>query len=100
MGHLTVDKFSRTTEDNVDEKSEMDRSAAGSDGDWPCVTGPVASLACDVRSYQGSFHYRNGDAMGAENYRTDLLELMQREKAPAEEQKARLPNQQLTGALR
>ena len=31
--------------------------------------------------------------IGHENYRTDLLELMQREKASAEEQKARLPNQ-------
>ena len=31
--------------------------------------------------------------IGHENYRTDLLQLMQREKVPAEEQKARLPNQ-------
>jgi glyoxylase-like metal-dependent hydrolase (beta-lactamase superfamily II) len=31
--------------------------------------------------------------IGHENYRTDLLELMKREKAPAEEQKARLPNE-------
>jgi glyoxylase-like metal-dependent hydrolase (beta-lactamase superfamily II) len=31
--------------------------------------------------------------IGHENYRTDLLELMQREKVPAQEQKARLPNE-------
>src|SRR5437870_13913279 len=73
------------TEDNVDEKSEMDRSAAGRDGDWPCVTGPVASLACDVRSYQGSFHYRNGDAMGAsQSARVSLRRCQERKRRGSE----------------
>jgi glyoxylase-like metal-dependent hydrolase (beta-lactamase superfamily II) len=50
----------------------------------------------------GTFHnnYSKGNAayadvwkIGHENYRADLLQLMQREKVPAEEQKARLPNE-------
>jgi glyoxylase-like metal-dependent hydrolase (beta-lactamase superfamily II) len=42
---------------------------------------------------KGNLAYADVWKIGHENYRTDLLELMQREKAPAEEQKARLPNQ-------
>src|SRR6266702_6762694 len=42
---------------------------------------------------KGNLAYADVWKIGHENYRTDLLELMQRDKAPAEEQKARLPNQ-------
>jgi glyoxylase-like metal-dependent hydrolase (beta-lactamase superfamily II) len=42
---------------------------------------------------KGNLAYADVWKIGHENYRTDLLALMQREKAPAEEQKARLPNQ-------
>src|SRR5437660_2833500 len=42
---------------------------------------------------KGNVAYADALRVGHENYRTDLLELMQREKVPAEEQKARLPNQ-------
>jgi glyoxylase-like metal-dependent hydrolase (beta-lactamase superfamily II) len=42
---------------------------------------------------KGNVAYADVLKIGHENYRTDLLELMQREKVPAEEQKARLPNQ-------
>ena len=42
---------------------------------------------------KGNVAYADAWKIGHENYRTDLLALMQREKAPAEEQKARLPNQ-------
>jgi glyoxylase-like metal-dependent hydrolase (beta-lactamase superfamily II) len=42
---------------------------------------------------KGNLAYADVWKIGHENYRTDLLDLMQREKAPAEEQKARLPNQ-------
>jgi glyoxylase-like metal-dependent hydrolase (beta-lactamase superfamily II) len=42
---------------------------------------------------KGNLAYADLWKIGHENYRADLLDLMQREKAPAEEQKARLPNQ-------
>jgi len=42
---------------------------------------------------KGNVAYADVLKIGHENYRTDLVELMQREKVPAEEQKARLPNQ-------
>jgi glyoxylase-like metal-dependent hydrolase (beta-lactamase superfamily II) len=42
---------------------------------------------------KGNLAYPDVWKIGHENYRTDLLELMQREKVPAEEEKARLPNQ-------
>jgi glyoxylase-like metal-dependent hydrolase (beta-lactamase superfamily II) len=42
---------------------------------------------------KGNVAYADVLKIGHENYRTDLLELMQREKAPAGEQQARLPNQ-------
>jgi glyoxylase-like metal-dependent hydrolase (beta-lactamase superfamily II) len=42
---------------------------------------------------KGNVGYADVLKIGHENYRTDLLELMQREKVSAEEQKARLPNQ-------
>jgi glyoxylase-like metal-dependent hydrolase (beta-lactamase superfamily II) len=42
---------------------------------------------------KGNLAYADVWKIGHENYRTDLLQLMQREKAPAEEQKARLPNE-------
>jgi glyoxylase-like metal-dependent hydrolase (beta-lactamase superfamily II) len=42
---------------------------------------------------KGNVAYADVLKIGHENYRTDLLELMQREKVSAEEQKARLPNQ-------
>src|ERR1700704_2464769 len=42
---------------------------------------------------KGNIAYADVLKIGHENYRTDLLELMQREKVSAEEQKARLPNQ-------
>ena len=42
---------------------------------------------------KGNLAYADVWKIGHENYRADLLDLMQREKAPAEEQKARLPNQ-------
>lgn len=42
---------------------------------------------------KGNVAYADVWKIGHENYNTDLLELMQREKVPAEEQKARLPNQ-------
>jgi glyoxylase-like metal-dependent hydrolase (beta-lactamase superfamily II) len=42
---------------------------------------------------KGNIAYADVLKIGHENYRTDLVELMQREKVPAEEQKARLPNQ-------
>ncbi len=41
----------------------------------------------------GNLAYADVWKIGHENYRTDLLALMQREKVSAEEQKARLPNQ-------
>jgi glyoxylase-like metal-dependent hydrolase (beta-lactamase superfamily II) len=42
---------------------------------------------------KGNVAYADVLKIGHEHYRTDLLELMQREKVPAEEQQARLPNQ-------
>jgi glyoxylase-like metal-dependent hydrolase (beta-lactamase superfamily II) len=42
---------------------------------------------------KGNVAYADVWKIGHENYRTDLLQLMQREKVPAEEQKARLPNE-------
>jgi len=42
---------------------------------------------------KGNQAYPDVWKIGHENYRTDLLDLMQREKVTAEEQKARLPNQ-------
>jgi len=42
---------------------------------------------------KGNIAYADVLKIGHENYRTDLMDLMQREKAPADEQKARLPNQ-------
>ncbi|HEY7300119.1 MAG TPA: MBL fold metallo-hydrolase [Xanthobacteraceae bacterium] len=42
---------------------------------------------------KGNVAYADVWKIGHENYRTDLLALMQREKVSAEEQKARLPNQ-------
>jgi len=42
---------------------------------------------------KGNLAYADVWKIGHENYRTDLFELMQREKVSAEEQKARLPNQ-------
>jgi len=42
---------------------------------------------------KGNVAYADVLKIGHENYRTDLLELMQREKVPAGEQQARLPNQ-------
>jgi glyoxylase-like metal-dependent hydrolase (beta-lactamase superfamily II) len=42
---------------------------------------------------KGNLAFADVWKIGHENYRTDLLDLMQREKVPAEEQKARLPNQ-------
>ena len=42
---------------------------------------------------KGNVAYADVLKIGHENYRTDLLELMQREKVSAEEQTARLPNQ-------
>ena len=44
---------------------------------------------------KGNVAYADVLKIGHENYRTDLLELMQREKVSAEEQRARLPNQTL-----
>jgi glyoxylase-like metal-dependent hydrolase (beta-lactamase superfamily II) len=42
---------------------------------------------------KGNVAYSDVTRIGHENYMTDLRALMQREKVPAEEQKARLPNQ-------
>jgi glyoxylase-like metal-dependent hydrolase (beta-lactamase superfamily II) len=42
---------------------------------------------------KGNVAYADVLKIGHEHYRTDLLELMQREKVPAEEQQARRPNQ-------
>jgi glyoxylase-like metal-dependent hydrolase (beta-lactamase superfamily II) len=42
---------------------------------------------------KGNVAYADVLKVGHENYRTDLLELMQRDNVSAEEQKARLPNQ-------
>src|SRR5262249_918369 len=42
---------------------------------------------------KGNLAYADVWKIGHENYRADLLDLMQREKTPAEEQKSRLPNQ-------
>src|SRR2546428_4535629 len=42
---------------------------------------------------KGNVAYADVLKVGHENYRTDLLALMQRQKVPAEEQTARLPNQ-------
>jgi glyoxylase-like metal-dependent hydrolase (beta-lactamase superfamily II) len=42
---------------------------------------------------KGNVAYKDVLKIGTENYRTDLLALMQRQKVPAEEQAARLPNQ-------
>ena len=42
---------------------------------------------------KGNVAYADVWKIGQENYRTDLLALMQRQKVSAEEQKARLPNQ-------
>jgi glyoxylase-like metal-dependent hydrolase (beta-lactamase superfamily II) len=42
---------------------------------------------------KGNQAYADVWKIAHENYRTDLLDLMQRERVPAEEQKARLPNQ-------
>jgi glyoxylase-like metal-dependent hydrolase (beta-lactamase superfamily II) len=42
---------------------------------------------------KGNIAYADVWKIGHENYRTDLLGLMQRENVPAEEQKARLPNE-------
>ncbi len=47
------------------------------------------------KAIEDTIHLAYADVwkIGHENYRSDLLELMQREKVSAEEQKARLPNQ-------
>ena len=42
---------------------------------------------------KGNMAYADVWKIGHENYRTDLLQLMQKEKVPADEQKARLPNE-------
>src|SRR5438067_1852306 len=42
---------------------------------------------------KGNLAYADVWKIGHENYRTDLLALLQRDKASAEEQKARLPNE-------
>jgi glyoxylase-like metal-dependent hydrolase (beta-lactamase superfamily II) len=42
---------------------------------------------------KGNVAYTGVLKIGHENYRTDLLDLMQREKVPADEQKARMPDQ-------
>jgi len=42
---------------------------------------------------KGNIAYADAWKIGTENYRTDLLALMQRENTPADEQKARLPNE-------
>jgi len=42
---------------------------------------------------KGNGAYADVWKIGHENYRTDLLQLMQREQVPVEEQKARLPNE-------
>ena len=42
---------------------------------------------------KGNLAFADVWKIGHENYRTDLLQLMQREKVSAEEQKARLPDQ-------
>ena len=42
---------------------------------------------------KGNLAYADVWKIGHENYRADLLDLMQREKAPPEEQKSRLPSQ-------
>ena len=42
---------------------------------------------------KGNVAYADVWKIGHENYRTDLLQLMQREQVPAEQQKARLPNE-------
>jgi glyoxylase-like metal-dependent hydrolase (beta-lactamase superfamily II) len=42
---------------------------------------------------KGNVAYADVWKIGHENYRTDLLQLMQRENVPAQEQKARLPNE-------
>ncbi len=42
---------------------------------------------------KGNVAYADVWKIGHENYRTDLLQLMQREKVPAEEQQVRLPNE-------
>ena len=48
---------------------------------------------------KGNSAYADVWKIGHENYRTDLLQLMQREKVPAEEQKARLPNETFRNRL-
>jgi glyoxylase-like metal-dependent hydrolase (beta-lactamase superfamily II) len=48
---------------------------------------------------KGNSAYADVWKIGHENYRTDLLELMQREKVPAAEQKARLPNETFRNRL-
>ena len=42
---------------------------------------------------KGNVAYQDAFRIGHENYRADLVELMQRQKVPAEEQNARLPNE-------
>ena len=42
---------------------------------------------------KGNVAYQDAFRIGHENYRIDLVELMQRQKVPAEEQEARLPNE-------
>src|SRR6266478_4539190 len=57
---------------------------------------PVRSLVSSTfhNNYsKGNLAFADVWRIGHENYRTDLLQLMQREKVSAEEQKARLPNQ-------
>ena len=57
---------------------------------------PVRLLVSSTHHNQysrGNVAYADVLKIGHENYRTDLLALMQREKVPAEEQRARLPNQ-------
>jgi glyoxylase-like metal-dependent hydrolase (beta-lactamase superfamily II) len=48
---------------------------------------------------KGNVAYADVWKIGHENYRTDLLQLMQRENVPAEEQKARLPNETFRNRL-
>jgi glyoxylase-like metal-dependent hydrolase (beta-lactamase superfamily II) len=48
---------------------------------------------------KGNVAYADVWKIGHDNYRTDLLQLMQRENVPAEEQKARLPNETFRNRL-
>ena len=76
---------------NAEAVARAEREAIGS------ATGqPVRILVSSTfhNNYsKGNVAFADVLKIGHENYRTDLLELMQREKVSAEEQKARLPNQ-------